>query len=122
MGGRKDYCTSLESWRTLGYQGTVGSNPTPSSISMVLHSFTNDSGRAYMLRVEPGDGVKKDKLCLVGVASDGKTSPMAAIFHGDDALRLVLRELQEGLKKYDAWKHRQVPSVDGETRRIEVGV
>lgn len=26
------YCTSLESWRTPGYRGTVGSNPTPSSI------------------------------------------------------------------------------------------
>ena len=75
-----------------------------------------------MLKLEPGDGVKKkDKFSLVGLDATGKTTPMAAVFHGNDALQMVIRELQEGAKKYDAWKHRLVPSVGGETRMIEVG-
>lgn len=88
---------------------------------MILHSATTETGRVYLFKLEPGAGADgKDRLSLQGLNADGKAIPMAAVFHGAEALRWLLLELEIGLKKYDAWKAKQVPPADGETRRIEI--
>ena len=88
---------------------------------MILHSATTENGHVYMFKLEPGGGKGGcDLLSIQGLGQDGKIIPMKAVFHGADALRWLLTELEMGLKKYDAWKAKQIPPAEGETRRIEI--
>lgn len=88
---------------------------------MILHSATTESGRVYLFKLEPGAGSDgKDLLSLQGINKEGKTIPMAAVFHGVEALRWTMKELDAALKKYEAWQAKQIPPAEGEMRRIEI--
>ncbi|RTL07647.1 hypothetical protein EKK58_00315 [Candidatus Dependentiae bacterium] len=83
---------------------------------MILHSATTENGRAYLLKLEPGAGENgKDLISLQGITPEGKAVPMAAVFHGADTIRWLMKELESALKKYEAWQAKQIPPAEGET-------
>lgn len=88
---------------------------------MIIHSFTTESGKAYLVKLEPGqaDG-GRDKFTLFSVDTSGKSNILACVFHGPETLDMMLAQLLEVQKKYEAWKRKQISSPESETRRIEL--
>ena len=74
-----------------------------------------------MFKLEPGAGDEgKDLITFQGLNPEGKAIPMAAVFHGADTVRWIIKEMETAMDKYDVWRAKQIPPADAETRRIEI--